>query len=438
MNNSKAPLEKLSRYANSIAQLNKAEELIPLGAQTVSKSRLTFNPGTMPLYATSADGCRITDVDGNVYVDLVAGLAAVNLGYNDSEINEAVTRQLPHGVTISLAHPIEEQVASLIVDLVPSAEMVRFGKNGSDATSAAIRVARAYTGRDDVIVCGYHGWHDWYIGTLPTRSLGVPTQFSDLAHPVPYNDLVALEQQLKSKPTAAVIMEPMGGTWPNPGYLEGVRKLCDRYHSLLIFDEMVTGFRFANGGAQEFFGVVPDISTFGKGMANGFPLSAIAGKRKYMEVLEEVFFSGTFGGELLSLTAAKVVLTRIRDTKVIDSISDIGEELTELVEREIANSGASELINLGGHPAWKFINIDSQASEAIQGLKTLFLQEMAKNGVLAIASHNIMASHDKDAVSQIVDAYKASLPVVLSAVNSGEAISLLDAPLIAAGKTVRS
>lgn len=425
-------------YPNSLHQLEIAEKLIPLGAQTVSKSRLTFNPGTMPLYATSADGCRITDVDGNIYVDLVAGLAAVNLGYNDTSINSAVVDQLSRGVTISLAHPIEEEVASLIVDLVPSAEMVRFGKNGSDATSAAIRVARAYTGRDDVIVCGYHGWHDWYIGTLPTRSLGVPAQFSELAHPVLYNDLEALEEKLKHRPMAAVILEPMGGTWPHPGYLEGVRDLCTRYGALLIFDEMVTGFRFANGGAQEYFGVTPDLSTFGKGMANGFPLSAVVGRKKYMQVLEEVFFSGTFGGELLSLTAAKVVLERIKNTDVLKSISSKGALLNEKLEREVLNAGASEIISFSGHDSWKFINFASEITDTVPGIKALFLQELAKNGVLAIASHNIMASHDDKAVDQIVEAYYQTLPIVMKAINSGDALSLLNAPLSAAGKTVRS
>lgn len=217
-----------NRYAKSIAQLEKAERLIPLGAQTVSKSRLTLPPGIAPLYATRAEGCRIWDVDGNEYVDLISGLAAVNLGYGDQEINAAVIAQVPNGVTISLAHPIEEEVAQLIVDLVPSAEMVRFGKNGSDATSAAIRVARGFTGRDDVVVCGYHGWHDWYIGTQPTRNLGVPEDVAALAHSVPFNDLATLEAELQARPIAAIIMEVMTNEWPADGYLEGVRALADQ------------------------------------------------------------------------------------------------------------------------------------------------------------------------------------------------------------------
>lgn len=429
--------EQQNRYARSLMQLEKAEEVIPLGAQTVSKSRLTLPPGIAPLYATHAEGCRIWDVDGNEYVDLISGLAAINIGYGDKEISDAVIAQVPLGVTISLAHPIEEEVASLIVELVPSAEMVRFGKNGSDATSAAIRVARSYTGRDNVIVCGYHGWHDWYIGTVPARSTGVPADVAALAHAVPFNDLTAMEAALQQKPTAAIIMEPMTFEWPQPGYLEGVRELASKYGALLVFDEMITGFRFANGGAQEYFGVTPDLSTFGKGMANGYPLSAIVGKTEYMKVLEKAFFTGTFGGELLSLTAAKTVLQRIRDTDVIAEISRKGELLSELVTQVIKDAGAEHLVSLQGHPSWKFLVWNSNIGELLAALKILFMQEMSKRGVLMIATHNIMAAHDENAFRQIVSAYKETLPIIVKAARKNDALGLLDTQLGDLGPSVR-
>jgi glutamate-1-semialdehyde 2,1-aminomutase len=430
-------LESQLRYAQSLKQLDRAERVIPLGAQTVSKSKLTLPPGIAPLYASHAEGCRIWDVDGNEYIDLVSGLAAVNLGYADAEIGQAVIDQVPRGITISLAHPIEAEVAELIVDIVPSAEMVRFGKNGSDATSAAIRVARGYTGRDHVIVCGYHGWHDWYIGTAPTRNLGVPSDVANLAHSVPFNDLAAMEAELKKNPTAAIIMEVMTLEWPEPGYLEGVRALADEYGAILVFDEMVTGFRFANGGAQEYFGVTPDLSTFGKGMANGYPLSAIVGKREYMMVLEKAFFTGTFGGELLSLTAAKVVLERIKNTSVISDICDTGQRLTDLVTSVISEVGAEDVVSLVGHPAWKFLVWNPSLGGQLADLKILFMQEMSKRGVLMIATHNVMAAHDEKALQTVAQAYRETLPIILDALEKGDAHARLDVEVGELGPRVR-
>ena len=413
------------RYKHSLNHLAAAEVRIPLGAQTVSKSRLTLTPGLAPLYGDSAKGCRIWDIDGNEYVDLINSLAAVTLGYSDPEINEAVIAQVPRGTGISLSHPIELEVAEKICALVPSAEMVRFGKNGSDATSAAVRVARAYTGRDNVVVCGYHGWHDWYIGTTP-RGLGVPKHVSDLADSVPYNDLDAVEELLKATPTAAMILEPMNTTWPDPGYLEGLRSLCDKYGSLLIFDETITGFRFAKGGAQEYFGVLPDLSTFGKGLANGYPLSAVTGQKKYMMMLERVFFSGTFGGELLSLTAANVVLDRVMNTDVISKITSIGKSINERVVPLIESNGLSEFLMLQGHPSWEFLLWDEKLGDQVDSLKALFMQEMSKSGVLMLATHNVSAALDDSALDTITHAYKETLPLVSRAISSGTTEGLLE------------
>jgi len=425
-----------NRYAKSLAQLEVARRVTPMGSQTFSKSYKTLPAGLAPLYATRADGCRIWDVDGNEFVDLITGLAAVNLGYGDPEITAAVTRQLADGVTISLSHPIEAVVAQQIIDLVPSAEMVHFGKNGSDATTAAIRIARAHTGRDDIVVCGYHGWQDWFIGSMPTRALGVPRAYSDLIHSVPYNDLAAMEAALKAQPTAAVILEPMTTTWPDPGYLEGVKALAQKHGAVLVFDEMVTGFRFAKGGAQEYFGVTPDLSTFGKGMANGYPLSAIVGRRDLMEVLETAFISGTFGGELLSLTAANVVLDRIARTDVIADIAGIGADLRERVEAVVAETGVDDVLSFSGHPAWTF-TMWNPATPDLADVKNLFMQEMTRNGVLMSATHNVTAAHDEAALQTVVDAYRATLPIIRKAVDEGNAKSQLDMEVAALAPGVR-
>jgi glutamate-1-semialdehyde 2,1-aminomutase len=424
------------RYAKSIEQLATARAVTPMGAQTFSKSYKSLPSGIAPLYGARAEGCRIWDVDGNEYVDLVSALASVNLGYGIPEVTRAVTRQLQDGVTISLSHPLEATVSQQIIDLVPSAEMVHFGKNGSDATTAAIRIARGFTGRDDVIVCGYHGWQDWYIGSFPSRSRGVPAAYSDLIHSVAYNDLEAMEAALTARPVAAIILEPMTTTWPAEGYLEGVRELATRHGAILVFDEMVTGFRFSNGGAQEYFGVTPDLSCFGKGIANGFPLSAVVGRRDLMEVLETAFISGTFGGELLSLTAANVVLDRIATTDVIADIARTGADLRERVEAVLADTGTGDLLSFSGHPSWTF-TMWNPAIDGLADVKNLFMQEMSRSGVLMMATHNVTASHDEAALQTVVDAYRHTLPILKEAVAAGDAASRLDARVAALAPSVR-
>lgn len=414
-----------SRYTKSLEHLKRASAVTPSGAQTYSKSPKTLPPGIVPLYANRTDGCRIWDVDGNEYVDLISGLAAVNLGYGDREVNAAVAKQLNDGVTISLSHPIEAIVAQQIIDLVPCAEMVHFGKNGSDATTAAIRIARGFTGRDHVITCGYHGWQDWYIGAIESRAFGVPKAFSDILHPVPYNDLEAIEAELKKNPIAALIMEPMTMEWPNPGYLEGVRAITEQYGAVFIFDEMVTGFRFANGGAQEYFDVTPDLAAFGKGMANGFPLSAVVGRSDLMRVLETAFISGTFGGELLSLTAANVVLNRIATTNVIADIAAIGNDLLSRVQAVVDELELGDVLSFAGHPAWVFLMWNPEIP-ALEDIKNLFMQEMSRNGVLMIATHDIMASHDEAALETIVGAYRKALTIVKQALADGNARDLVE------------
>ena len=263
------------RYAQSEALLARAEQVIPLGSQTFSKSRIAYPHGVSPFFIERGQGCQVWDVDGNQYLDFVSSLLCVTLGYADADVNSAVSRQLADGVIFSLPHKLETEVAEQLVELIPCAEQVRFGKNGSDATAAAIRLARAVTGREHVAVCGYHGWQDWYIGST-TRDLGVPAAVKALTHSFSYNNLASLEALFSQYPLAAVILEPMNLNWPEPGFLEGIRALCDRHGAVLIFDEIITGFRFAIGGAQQLFGVTPDLACFGKGMANGLPISALA------------------------------------------------------------------------------------------------------------------------------------------------------------------
>ncbi|MBK9738914.1 MAG: aminotransferase class III-fold pyridoxal phosphate-dependent enzyme [Actinobacteria bacterium] len=401
-----------SRYAASLEYLARAERVIPLASQTFSKSRTQYPVGAAPLFATRSKGSRTWDIDGNEYVDLVSSLGAVALGYGDEEINEAVIKQLHDGVTLSLAHPIEAEVAERMVDLIPCAEMVRFAKNGTDATSGSIRLARAATGREHVIVCGYHGWQDWYIGST-TMNRGVPDRTRSLTHVVPYNDLAALHAAIDDLPgqVAAVIMEPMTSAWPLEGYLAGVRRLTEDSGIVLVFDEMLTGFRFAPGGAQEYFGVIPDLACFGKALANGFPLSAIAGRREILDLMPTIFFSGTFGGETLSLTAARVVLDRMATGVPTATLASTGARLLERVEAARPEASRA-FLGFSGHPAWVFQQWSIDDPETLAQAKTLFLQEMLRRGVLVLNTHDVTVAFTDEDLDVAAEAYAAALTIV--------------------------
>jgi len=394
------------RYQVSEAMLRQALEVIPLGSQTFSKSKTHYPLGVSPYFAERGKGSRLWDVDGNEYIDFINSLAAINLGYGDAEVDGAVRAQLDKGVVFSLSHGLEREVAELLVEMVPCAELVRFGKNGSDATAGAIRVARAFTGRDRVAACGYHGWQDWYIGAT-TRNRGVPKATSDLTHLFPYNDLAALDATLRAHPGefAAVIMEPMNVAAPAPGYLAGVKEIAHRHGALLIFDETITGFRFAPGGAQEKFSVTPDLATFGKGMANGYPLSAVAGRADVMRLMEEIFYSFTFGGETLSLAAAKATMLKLRREDACGHYQRQGSRLMRDVDALIARHGLGQVLRQAGDPSWSFLIIGDAPAYSQWEIKTLFLQEVFARGILTLGTHNLSLSHSDADIARLLKVY---------------------------------
>ena len=416
---------RLERYAKSIDYLARAEAVIPLGAQTFSKSRTQYPVGAAPFFAVRSQGSHTWDIDGNEYVDLVSSLGAVALGYGDEEINEAVVKQLRDGTTLSLSHPIEAEVAERLVDLIPCAEKVRFAKNGSDATSAAIRLARAFTGRDHIIVCGYHGWQDWYIGST-TMNLGVPEQTRSLTHTVIYNDLEDLTNMITSLKgqVAALIMEPMTAQWPAENYLQEVRRITQEHGIVLVFDEMLTGFRFAAGGAQEYFGVTPDLAAFGKALANGFPLSAIVGRAEILDVMPKIFFSGTFGGETLSLAAAKVVLDRMATGVPIRQLASIGSTLLEKIENKRAPQSRT-FLTFSGHPSWVFQQWHIEDAELLAQAKTLLLQELLLRGVLVLNTHDVTTAFNSNDLDLVANAYAESLSIVGEGLASNDMLDRL-------------
>ena len=416
-----------NRYRQSVDHLARAERTIPLGSQTFRKSRTQYPIGISPLYIGKAKGCKVWDIDGNEYVDLVNSLASITLGYGDKGVERVVKKQLRKGVSFSLPGTLEAEVAELIVSMVPSAEMVRFSKNGTDATSAAIRLSRAFTGRDHIAVCGYHGWQDWFIGST-TRNKGVPEVVSALTHKFEYNNIESLKSILEkfSNQFAAVILEPMNIDWQNNNFLEEVKKETQKAGAILIFDETITGFRFDNGGAQSLFKVTPDLSTFGKGMANGFPLSAVVGRREIMMEMEEIFFSGTFGGELLSLAAAKEVLTRYVKEDVCEKLEINGSAIFKEVNSIITENKLETVLKLSGHPSWNFLSWSATADNTDLELKTFFMQEMFKIGILILGTRNISVAHDSKAREKITDSYSKVLKSIRNALENGSLKSQLE------------
>jgi glutamate-1-semialdehyde 2,1-aminomutase len=412
--------EHMRKFTQSEAYLARAEKVIPLGSQTFSKSRTQYPYGVSPYFIRRGQGSRVWDIDGNEYIDFVNSLASVTLGYNDPDVTQAVREQLDEGVIFSLPHPIEAEVAELICEMVPCAEMVRFGKNGSDATSGAIRLARAYTRRDRVAVCGYHGWQDWYIGST-ARHRGVPQATRDLTHAFAYNDLDSLQALLDARlgEFAAVIIEPMNVAAPAPGFLEGVKALTVQHGALLVFDETITGFRYAHGGAQALFGVTPDLATFGKGLANGYPVSAVAGRRDVMRLMEEIFFSFTFGGETLSLAAAKATLLKLRREPVVQTLTARGQAIMAGTQRIIDDAGLGDVFAISGHPTWSFLNVrDARGASAFE-IKTLWMQELLQRGVLSVGTHNVSYAHTESDVGMLVTAYEDVLPMIGKALDAG-------------------
>lgn len=416
----------MSRYDQSEKFLKKVEKIIPLGSQTFSKSSKHFPKGVSPLFLTHGKGSHVWDLDGNEYIDFSNALASITLGYQDPDVELAVREQLQNGVCFSLPHPLEMRLAEKIVEMVPCAEMVRFGKNGSDATSGAIRLARAYTKRDHVLVGGYHGWQDWYIGST-TRDLGVPDPVKALTHKFSYNDIESVARWFKKYPDqiAAVILEPMSGGGPKDFFLQEIKELCEENNAILIFDEVVSGFRMSNGGAQEYFGVTPHLSALGKGMANGYPISAITGRADIMRLMEEIFFSFTFGGETLSLAASCATLEKLSKENVLEVLSSNGQQLISKVKKLISKNNLDDFIDIIGYPAQTVLVIRKTADYSEWQIKTLFLQECFSRGILSIGAHNLSYAHSNNDFEKLLDVYDEVFSILDVAVHKKQLVSLL-------------
>lgn len=416
------------RLERSAALRERAHELIPAGAHTYSKGDDQF-PSNAPAFIERGSGVRVWDVDGNEYLDWGMGLRAVLLGHAYPAVVQAAAHELERGQNFVRPSPLELELAERLVELIPSAQMVKLAKNGSDVTTAAVKLARGATCRDLVAVCAEHPFFsvdDWFIGSTVVDA-GVPDATKALTLKFHYNDLGSLERLFaeQSNSIAAVILEPMSFVEPAPGFLQGVRDLCTRHGAVLIFDEMITGFRFALRGAQHLFGVTPDLATFGKALGNGFSVSALVGRRDIMELgglrhsKPRVFLlSTTHGGETHAIAAALAAIREYEDRDVAAHVRRIGGMLADGIVAAAHELGIASLVQVIGVPCSPGLVFTDRAGNASAELRTLFMQEMVEEGILMpyIAPSY---SHTHTDVERTVEAVRRSLAVVRGAVERG-------------------
>ncbi len=386
----------------------RALEHIPWGTQTNAKRPIRDFSGVMPFFVESAKGCRFKDVDGDEYIDYRLALGPVILGYGYPGVDEAVRAQLEKGVLFSMASPLEMELAERICRLVPSVEMVRFGKNGVDANASNVRIARAFSGKDKIIRCGYNGYHDWFSTGIAGN--GVPKALSDYVYIVQYGDVEGLEKILKrdASSISCILSAPYDFNEDTSGeYPRALRRLADEYGIILIFDEVLTGFRLSIGGAQEYFGVRPDLTSFAKAIANGFPLSAFGGKRELMRKLDDFVLTATYAGETLSLAAAITTLKIMEEEKVHDHINRMGRRLMDGFS-EIAERGGIE-VKIGGFPVASYFLFNYAKDETNKKLQVELNRELFKEHVFVYDRWFISFSHKEKDIDETLGKFERAL-----------------------------
>ena len=435
-------------FVESSALQSRLHEIIPGGAHTFAKGADQY-PEDMAPVLVRGRGARVWDVDGNEFVEFGMGMRAVTLGHAYPPVVDAVRAVLGDGLSFTRPTTLELAAAEDFLALVPGADMVKFCKNASDATSTAVRLARGATGRPLVALCHdqpYFSSQDWFVGTLPI-STGVPAEVRSLVTTFPYNDLPALERLLdhRGAEIACLVLEAASAlAEPLPGYLEGVRALCDRYGVVLVFDETITGFRWAAGGAQSVYGVVPDLSTWGKAMGNGFPIAALAGRRELMELgglttdRDRVFLlSSTHGAETVSLAAFRAVVRAYAETDPVETMERQGRALADAVNALAADAGIGEYLSVLGRPSCQIFRTADATGAPSQAMRTLFLKEMLLRGVLG-QSFVISAAHTDTDVQQTVDAVSAALPAYVKAIETGRPEDLFEGRPVAPAHRLRA
>lgn len=407
----------------------RALELIPGGTQLVSRRPNRVAYGVSPIYATSAQGARFTDVDGFEYIDWISGIGSIILGYCDPVVDEAVRTQIATGTIYSVNHPLEIELADELCRLIPCAEMVRYAKCGGEACAIAVRIARGVTGRDKVLFCGYHGWHDWYLAAnlaedaslnshlFPgIEAIGVPAGLAGSALPFAYGDLSNLSDQLEQHrgQVAAVIMEPLRSEIPSQGYLAGVAQLAKDHGAVFILDEVSSGLRFGTGGAQRYLGVIPDLAVFAKSISNGYPMGVVAGRREVMEPASQMFISSTYWSDTIGLRAALTTLREVESRGVPQQLWSFGATLKRLLNETAREVGLDvHCSGIDVHPHLVFNPPDPKQKGAVT---TLYIQEMAKRGCHGYASFYLNAAQGDSELQQTIGAAREVFTIIRDAI----------------------
>jgi glutamate-1-semialdehyde 2,1-aminomutase len=431
-----------SRVPKSMEAYRRALTLIPGGTQLISRRPTKYACGASPVYAANASGARFWDIDGHEYIDWVSGIGAIILGYCDPVVDAAVCDQIGRGINFSINHELEIELAEELVRTLPCAEMVRYAKCGGEACAVAVRIARGATGRDKILFCGYHGWHDWYLAAnldaeanlnshlFPgIEPIGVPRGLAGTAIPFPYGDIGALGELLDRHrgETAAVIMEPLRSEMPPPGYLESVAKLARDHGAVLIFDEVSSGLRFGMEGAQGFVGVTPDMAVFAKSISNGYPMGVVVGRRGVMEQASRMFISSTYWSDAIGLTAALTTIRELRRRNVAPQLQRFGTKLKASVDQAAQDAGfGAACTGLPIHPHIAF-PADDAATKNL--MSTLYIQEMAKRGCHGYASFYLNAAQGDAEIEQTAVAAHETFGILREGAERGTLASLLECEL---------
>lgn len=418
----------LKKFEKSNNLKERANKVIPHQTGTFSRAATSFVEGVYPIYAKNAIGSRFFDVDDNEYLDYLCGLGPITLGYNYSKMNEAIIKQLQKGILFSLPSPEEVELSELLCKIIPHAEMVKFEKSGSNAVTGAIRAARAITSKEKIAYCGSGGvWHDWQ-AAMVSRDQGVPKFNSELIKVFDYNDFEGLEQIFveNKNEIAAIVLEPTHFEKPQNDFLKKVRKIADENNSLLILDEIVTGFRFDLGGAQKFFDIKGDLVCFGKGMANGLPLSAITGPQEFMKKFDELWVSSSNNSEILSFAGALSVINEMQEKDTISHCWKVGEKLyngwNKIVDKHNINA------KMDGYPIrMEQVCYNKEGNRSLE-LKSVLLQEMVKKGIFMspLGAVYLSYSHSNKDIEETLTALDDSCSFINSKVKNENYIQLLE------------
>jgi len=430
------------RVARSLELYRRAETLIPGRTQLISRRSSQFAHGNSPIYAGRAKGARFIDVDENEYIDWVNAVGAVILGHADPAVDSAVKAQIDRGSIYTLNSALEIELAELLNEVIPSAEMARYTKGGGEANAVAARIARGVTGRDLILFSGYHGWHDWYqsanylvdpeSGEFPfagIEPIGVPAALAGTALPFAWGDLDAMRDLLKEHKgeLAAIMLEPMRSELPPPGYLEGVKALARAHGAVLVFDEVSCGFRPHIGGVQAYLGITPDMTVLAKALSNGYPMGAVVGSRAVMEPAGRMFISSSYWSDNLGLAAS---LTTIRELEARESARRFEALGTALIERlNLALREAGLAGECGGafwNPTLRFALPDESLRPAAN---TIFIQEMARRGIHCNMSFKATLAHTQEDIEITASCAAEAFALIKGGLDSGDLSQLLESDL---------